>query len=127
VTDIVVDGFAHKFSDPTVQATVTLTGVPSLKCKAGGKGMCKDGFGAIISAVQVPSAGATIPDPAPYNVSFSATATKVKADGTLVLLKGDKTGNITATPQIPGSPPVPYPVTFGLEITDAGQSVVGGV
>ena len=119
--NVAVDGFSYSISNPIVQATVTLTGIPSLKCKAGGKGMCKDGFSAIISAITAPSAGATIPDPAPYNVSFSSTAAKLKADGSLVLLEGDETAMVNATPQIPGSPPVPFPVSFKLSISAAGQ------
>lgn len=118
---IAVDGFTYSISNPVVQATVVLTGVPSLTCKAGGKGICKDGFSAIVSAIMVPSVGATIPDPGPYNVSFSSSAQKVKADGTLVLLQGDKTGTVNATPQIPGTPPAPFPVSFDLSITIAGQ------
>ena len=118
---IAVDGFTYSISNPVVQATVVLTGVPSLTCKASNKGICKDGFQAIVSAVMAPSAGATIPDPGPYNVSFSSSAQKVKADGTLVLLQGDKTGTVNATPQIPGTPPTPFPVSFDLSITIAGQ------
>jgi hypothetical protein len=121
---VAVTGFAYEISDSTVQATVTITGTPSAKCKAGGQGICKDEFSATVSAITVPSEGATIPDPGPYNVTFSATAEKVKADGSFVLRVGDETGDISATPQIPGTPPVSYPVTFNLKITDAGQDKV---
>lgn len=124
---VAVQGFSHSISDPLVLATVALTGTPSVKCKAGGMGICKHGFGVSVSAITVPSVGATIPDPGPYSASFSSTAVKVKADGSLVLLEGDKTGNITASPQIPGSPPVPYPVTFYLSISAAGQLKVKAV
>ena len=119
---IAANGFSYQLSDLTVNATVTLTGTPSTKVKAGGQGVCKHGFGATISAITVPSAGATIPDPGPYSVTFSALATKVKADGSLVLRLDDVTGDITATPQVPGGPPVPHPVTFHLKITAAGQT-----
>lgn len=119
---VAVNGFSYQISDLTVVATVTLTGTPSTKAKCGGQGVCKHGFGATITNVTVPSAGATIPDPGPYNVTFSALATKVKADSTLVLRLDDVTGNVTATPQVPGGPPVPHPVTFHLKITAAGQT-----
>lgn len=119
---IVVNGFTYSISDPTVVATVALTGTPSAKNKAGGAGMCKHGFSISVSAITVPSVGATIPDPGPYTASFESTATKVKADGSLVLLEGDKTATITATPQIPGSPPAPYPVSFHVSISVAGQT-----
>jgi hypothetical protein len=117
---IAVNGFSYSISDASVLATVTMTGMPSVKCKANGQGICKDSFGVTVSAITKPPA--TIPDPGPYNVTFSATATKVKADGSLVLRVDDVTGNIKATPQVPGSPPTPQPVTFHLTITDANQT-----
>jgi hypothetical protein len=127
---IAIDGFIPEISDPMVLATVSLCGIPSEKCKADGGGMCKNGFQATVSNISVPSAGATIADPGPFTVSFSATATKTKADGTLVLLEGDKTETIKATPKIPPIPPavepVPYPVSFELSIASAGQVKVRG-
>lgn len=122
--EVAVQGFSHSISDSTVVATVVPTGVPSIKCKAGGSGICKDGFGMSVSAITVPSAGAVTPDPGPYLPKFSATATKVKADGVLVLRKDDETDAVNATPYIPGSPPTPYPVSFNLKISDSGQSKV---
>jgi len=119
--NIAVEGMAITISNPNVVATVAITGSASLKVKAG-TGVYKDGLGVSVSAITVPSSGATIPDPGPYNVSFSATATKVKADGELVLRVDDETGTINATPQIPGTPPVPFPVSFNISITDAGQN-----
>lgn len=124
MTLVAVDGFAYAISNPAVIATVSLLGVPSLKCKAGAKGMCKDGFQVSVSAITVPASGATIPDPGPYSASFASGALKVKADGTLVLLEGDKTGTINASPQIPGTPPVPFPVSFDISISSAGQTKV---
>ena len=107
-------------------ASVTDTGVASLKVKAGGQGVLKDGHGLMASAITDPGAGATIPDAGPYSVSFTATATKVKADGSLVLRTDDETGTINAFPQIPGSPPIPFPVTFKYKISSAGQTKVQG-
>lgn len=106
-------------TNPT--GNVTDTGTPSSKVKAAGKGVLKDGYGLSVSNITDPGAGASIPDPGPYNVSFSATAMKVKAENTLVLRKDDETGVINATPQIPGTPNVPFPVAFKFVITDAGQ------
>lgn len=103
------------------QASVVDTGVASAKVRADGSGVLKDGYGLTVTGITDPGAGATTPDPGPYNVSFSATATKVKADGTLVLRQDDESGTINATPQIPGTPPVAYPVSFKYVITDAGQ------
>lgn len=118
---IAVDGFIYSISDPLVVATVVLSGVPSITCAAGGAKICKDGFSAVVSNITVPSVGATIPDPGPYNVSFNASSAKVTVDGALVLLEGDKTGTINAIPQIPGTPSVPYPVAFDLSISVPGQ------
>jgi hypothetical protein len=108
----------------TPQATVVDTGVASLKVKAEGGGVLKDGYGLTVTAITDPGAGATIPDPGPYNVSFSSTGSKVKADGTLVLREGDETDVISASPQIPGSPPVVFPVSFKYVINSAGQTKV---
>lgn len=118
---VAVQGFSYAISDGGVSASVALTGTPSSKV-IGGAGICKHGFGVTVSAITKPPA--TIPDAGPYNVTFSATATKVKADGSLVLRVDDVTGDITATPQIPGTPPTPSPVTFHLTITNAGQTKV---
>ena len=121
---VAVNGFTYQISNPLVVATVVLTGVPSVKNKAGGQGICKDGFGITVTAITVPSVGAVTPDPGPYNVTISATALKVKADNTLVLRVGDKTGTINATPYIPGTPPTPSPISFTIDIINAGQTKV---
>lgn len=106
------------------QGTVVDTGVPSAKVKApaGGNGIIKHGYGITVSAITDPGAGATIPDPVPYNVSYSAQAVKVKADGSLVLRLDDETGVINAIPIIP--PSTPFPVSFKYKITSAGQTKV---
>jgi hypothetical protein len=125
---VAVQGFTHAISNPIVVATVAPTGTPSVKCKAGWYGICKDGFTMSVSAITVPSVGATIPDPGPYTATFASTAAKVKADGTLVLLEGDETGTVNASPQIPGNPNnTPYPVSFKLSVSAAGQLKVKAV
>lgn len=124
---IAVDGATLVPDDPLVVCTITPAGVPSITCKAETKGMLKDGYNVVVSAITYPSAGATIPDPAPYPAAFATTATKVKADGTLVLLQDDLTATINAVPQIPGSPPTPYPIAFKIKISVAGQTKVKGI
>jgi len=125
---IAVDGAILLQDDPLVVCTITETGLPSLFDKAEGNGFLLDGHQITVSNITYPSAGATIPDPGPYPASFSSTATKVKDSGTLVLLEGDTTATISATPQIPASPsPTPYPVTFKVEIKVAGQLTVKAV
>ena len=101
------------------QGIVVDTGVPSLKVKAGGVGVLKDGYGLSVSGITDPGAGATIPDPVTYTPSYSAQASKVTADGSLVLRLDDETGIINATPMIP--PSTPFPVAFKYKITSAGQ------
>ena len=125
---IAVDGATFLQDDPNVVCTITPSGVPSITCKAEGAGMLLDGYQVIVSAITYPSAGATIPDPVSYPAAFITSAAKVKADGTLVLLEGDLTATISATPQIPNSPsPIPYPITFKIEIKAAGQTKVKAV
>jgi hypothetical protein len=118
---IAVDGCTFLQNDPLVVCTIAPMGVPSIKCKAG-TGILEDGFQVMVSAITYPSAGAVTPDPVPYTVAFESTATKVKADGKLVLLEGDLTATINAMPIIPGTPPVQYPVSFKIEIKVAGQT-----
>lgn len=120
--EIAVDGFSYSFSNPAVNAQVSIIGPTSFTVKAGGKAVCTDGFQIIVS--NVTSGPATIPDPVPYPVSFSATATKVKADNKFVLRVDDQTSTINATPQAPGTPPSPSPVSFTVKISNAGQTVV---
>lgn len=121
--DMAVLGMALVPSDPTVQCTIVVTGVPSTRLKADNLGVYLDGTMLAVTAITVPSAGATIADPGPYNVPLNATATRTKSDGTLVLREDDESDIINATPQIPGSPsPTPYPVSFTIVIDSAGQT-----
>lgn len=110
-------------SDPNVVCTIVVTGLPSTRLKADNLGVYLDGTMITVTAITVPSAGATIPDPGPYNVPLNATATRTKSEGTLVLREGDESDIITTTtfPQIPGTPPTPYPVSFSIVIDSAGQ------
>jgi hypothetical protein len=82
--------------------------------------MYKDNLQVIVTAITFGSA--TIPDPGPYTATFSATSQKVKADGDFVLLEGDTTDLINATPQTPSSPnPIDTPISFKIKVTFAGQ------
>jgi hypothetical protein len=105
-----------------VVATIVVSPPTATKVKAESKLVHRDGDQITVSAITVPAAGATIPDPGPYTVAFSSTATKVNAEGKLVLLEGDQTATINATPQIPGTPPVAYPVSFKCFVSVAGQT-----
>lgn len=127
---IAVEGMTVIPDDPNVIATIAITGAPSIKTKAGGSGVYKDGLQISVSVITYPTAGATIPDPGPYTATISATAEKVKADGTLVLRVDDETGIINATPQIPPTPPnvdpIDFPISFKVKISIAGQLKANG-
>jgi hypothetical protein len=106
-----------------VVATITVNPATGTKVSAGAL-VHRDGDQISVSAITVPSAGATTPDPGPYVVALNATATKTKAEGTEVLRQDDVSDVINAVPVIPGSPPVNYPVSFTCKISVAGQMKV---
>lgn len=81
----------------------------------------RDGDTSKVSAITVPGAGATIPDPGPYTATWQSTAIKDSSEGKKLLLEGDQTTVINAVPQIPGTPPTNYPVSFQLVVQSAGQ------
>lgn len=76
-----------------------------------------------ITSITSNSAGATIPDPGPY-VSTIVSARRAKENGVKVIAEGDKTGIMNATPQIPGTPPTPFPITFRVSVISGGQTKV---
>lgn len=118
---IAVEGMTLTIDPPTVLGIISIIGTPSLKTKQDSKAIYLDGLEIQVSGVTVPTAGATIPDPTPASGNIISTAVKTKDDGTLVLLEGDETGTISSSPQIPGTPPAPYPVNYTVKISVAGQ------
>jgi hypothetical protein len=124
---VAVEGYSIQLITITgigVQATVSDTGTPADKVIESGKKVLLDGHTLSVSAITDPGAGATIPDPGPYTATFNATSQKSKENGTLLLRVDDETDIINANPQIPGSPPVVYPVAFKFRIVSAGQTKV---
>jgi hypothetical protein len=105
-----------------VVASIVVAAPTETKVKAESKLVHRDGDQITVTAITVPSAGATTPDPGPYNVALNATATKTKAGNIEVLRVDDISDTINATPQIPGTPPVSYPVAFNCKISVAGQT-----
>ena len=105
----------------TVVATIMTSPPTGVKVLAGGTLVHRHADTISVSAITVPSAGATIPDPGPYVVALQATGTKVLAEGVLVLRQNDQSEVISAIPQIPGSPPTNYPVSFKCIISVPGQ------
>jgi len=108
----------------TVVATIIALPPTSTKGLAENKAIYLDGDQIQVVAITVPSAGATIPDPGPYVVGITATASKCTLENKYPLRLGDQSSLISAVPQIPGSPPVNYPVSFKCVISNAGQSKV---
>jgi hypothetical protein len=124
VKDVAVSGYGRgivTIVGVSPQGTVADVSLPSTKVLAEGSGVLLDGHQIQVSGITDPGAGATIPDPGPYTTSFAAVATKTKISGSVVLRVDDETGIVNATPQIPGSPPVPFPVSFKFKITSGGQ------
>lgn len=105
-----------------VFGTIIITGPPSTKGRAEGNFIYQDQLA--IQVVNITSPPATIPDPGPKSANINAAALKNELETKLVLRKDDLTGIINATPQVPGSPPVAYPVTFKVQITVAGPTKV---
>lgn len=118
--EIAVEGMTLEPDDPLVSATISITGSSSSKSKAEGKGIYKDNLSISVSAITKPPA--TVPDSGPYTANFSSSASKVKVDGNLVLLDGDETETINATPKLPNG--TPNPISFKVKIQSAGQSKV---
>jgi hypothetical protein len=107
---------------PAIAATIVVAPPTGTKVKAEAKLVHRDGDEITVSAITAPGAGATIADPGPYTVPMNATATKTKAEGVEVLRLDDLSDTINATPKVPGSPPVDYPVSFKCKVTVAGQT-----
>lgn len=124
--ELAVLGMTLQTNPSTVVATMVMVSSPSTVTKAEAKGVYVDGDQVSVSAITVPSAGATIPDPGPYVVPFNAQAVKNKSEGDLVLRLDDETDTINATPMIPGDPNTPYPVSFTIKIVNANQTKVKG-
>jgi len=106
-----------------------ITAPPSPKVKAEGKGVYKNGcsFQATLIAPPTNVGGAVTPTDLTINGNFNSTAMNTKADGTLVLLKGDKTAAMTASFTDTNSASgvtVPVVVTVIAEIDDPGQEKV---
>ena len=103
----------------SVNAAVTVNPV-SHKMSAGGNSVHLDGDTITVAAIN--TATASIPDPGPYTVKLKATQDRLKVNGKAVLMVGDKSEIINATPKTPASPnPIDTPISFQCEIVNAGQ------
>lgn len=118
--NIAVDGMTLITNPSTVVATIVLIDVPSIRLKADGKSVYLDGAQVTVTAITNPPAGATVPDPGPYTVPLNSSAIRPKSEGSLVLLEGDESDTINASPTTPV--PVVVPTAFTIEILSAGQT-----
>lgn len=118
----VKDNYQIQLSPITVQCLVEHVEDQSLKVNAVGDPIWLDQHKLILTAIT--NSTATIADPGPYTLTFTANSEKVKSEGKFVLRVGDSTDSIVATPSIPGSSPTPSPVTISAIITSAGQTKV---
>jgi hypothetical protein len=123
---IAVDGLTLVDDNPVNTTNTTITSIPSTKVKAENKGIIKKeleftilaGSGIVGSCVLVADLPLQTIDP---------TATKVKAEGELVMREQDsKVINATGQTVPPPPPPAPCPLVFQMRISDAGQTKVKG-
>lgn len=119
---IAVEGMQLEFLNPSEAGTFTMITPASVKVKASSKGVYKNN-----ATVQVTNYtnGATINNGTGVG-NFIATSTKVKADGALVLRKGDL-ASITGTYPNPSPPPATLPFSTTVRIKDAGQNKFKGL
>ena len=109
---------------PTVSATAVVLPPTGTKVSASAL-VHRNGDKVVVTNITVDEVGATIPDTGPYEVGFVSGSTKVKAEGEFVLLEGDQSEVINATPQIPSPPPddpVDFPISFTVIVDSAGQT-----
>lgn len=119
---IAVEGctIAHDSGSGISGGSFTITSVASTKVKAEGKGVYKleiaftfaGGSESTVVAGSVTGGG-----------TISATATKTKAEGQLVVREGD-TGTLTGAGTNPAPPPPTLPVSGDVIISVAGQTKV---
>jgi len=126
--EVAVNGMTVEIVDgaPTpVLGIITILSGSSVINKNFGNGVYLDGCQVQISNITSPDGGATTPDPVPVIGRLRASITQVKENWTLLLVTGDENiGLLNANPIIPGGPPVVYPVTFKIKITDANNTTL---
>ncbi|MEI0526051.1 hypothetical protein R4K54_09015 [Brachyspira murdochii] len=118
---IAVQGCTLTTDNATAQATIIDS--PSVKVKAGGKGVYK-------TPLKVQVAGATqgsFTQTAPSVGNIESTAQKVKADNILVILEGDKTNMPVQCPATDPSTGATTTIMVTVTVQQAGQTKVLGV
>lgn len=116
--DIAVDGCSFSSSKG---GSVTATSTPSFNCKAGGKGIYKDSLGVSVSLAS--DGTCTLGN---GSGSIPSTASKCKADGSLVMRVDDEVSVDCVGQDFSSGPPVPCNFSTTVKISNAGQSKVQG-
>ena len=121
--EVAVDGLGLVDDNPANTTTVMVNPacLPSLKSKAEGKGIYKEKLDFIIMSGSGISPSCVLV--APVMDSIDPTAMKDKADGELVMRKGDMV-TVNANGQAPNGDSCP--LVFIIKIDDAGQTKVKG-
>lgn len=121
--NIAVEDMTFSFVPSTVYGVVALTGLPSTRLRADNKSVCLDEIGITVSGITAD--GAPTPDPVIYSSKLNASGSRLKSEEKAVLLEGDLSDSISATP-LTAPPPggTPVPVVFKIQISDAGQERV---
>ena len=117
---IAVQGCTLTTDNAAAQATIIDS--PSVKVKAGGKGVYK-------TPLKVQVTGATqgnFAQTAPSVGNIESTAQKVKADNVLVILEGDKTNTPVQCPATDPSTGATTTIMVTVTVQQAGQTKVLG-
>lgn len=103
--------------------TIIINTSPSIKSLCQGKGLYKHGTQITITNITDSGVGGTVPDPGPKITTInSQSGTKGISESLRVLLEGDETDTVTATPT--NGDGNPRPTAFKIKITAAGQTKV---
>jgi len=121
---VVVEGCTLQVVAPAT-GRVEITGAPS-RHAVDGKGIYRGPLSISVSQVVLGTSGTAVAGSAVGTIAPTAITT---LDGQAVLRVGDRVdGLVAADAQMPSSGgPVPSPITFSVEIVDAGQQVVEAI
>lgn len=124
---IAVEGCMLEVVAPAT-GTVQITSSPSTRSKVEGKGIYRGPLQIAVSNVQQPPDGTATPGTVP-SAAIQPTAQRDSVDSLLVMRVGDRIdGLVAADAMRPGGSgsPEPSPITFSVEIKDAGQTRTKG-
>lgn len=122
---VVVEGCTLQVVPPAT-GRVEITGAASARHAVDGKGVYCGPLRISVTQVVLGTAGTAVPGSAQGVIVPTAITT---LDGQAVVRAGDRVdGLVAADAQMPsGGGPVPSPVTFSVEIVDAGQQIVDAI